>query len=328
MQDLRHGKEIYTFFGKYELHGLIGILISSIIISVLIYKIFKIIKQKNINDYNDFWSYIFINKKYKRKISKIINLNINIFLLFSFYIMMAGIASYFREKYDITIYITSIITSIFCYIVLSKNINGIIKVSTICVPIIIVFIILLGMKNFEPAIYKINNMNFEIDFEKLGMSITSSLLYAGYNSILLIPIIINLNKYCTEKNIKFICLLIMILIIILALSIYFTLLKGNSTIMQMDMPIAYIIRIFEKKYILFYGIVVIISIFTSMISVVYSFLQNCSKEKSKYKKNLKLICFSSIFISNIGFSKLISLLYPIFGLFGIIQIYFIFLRKE
>ena len=98
--------------------------------------------------------------------------------------------------------------------------------------------------------------------------------------------------------------------------------------MQMDMPIAYIIRIFEKKYILFYGIVVIISIFTSMISVVYSFLQNCSKEKSKYKKNLKLICFSSIFISNIGFSKLISLLYPIFGLFGIIQIYFIFLRKE
>ena len=98
--------------------------------------------------------------------------------------------------------------------------------------------------------------------------------------------------------------------------------------MQMDMPIAYIIKIFEKNYNLFYGIVIIISIVTSIISAAYSFLKNCSKDKVKYNRNLKIICFSSIFASNIGFSKLINILYPIFGLFGIIQIYFILLRKD
>lgn len=327
MPVLCHGKEIYSFFGKYEFQGMVGIVISSFGVSVLIYKVFKIITKNNINNYDDFLSFVLEKNKYKNKILKTINLIINAFLLISFYIMMAGLISYFREAYDINTYIISIIAIISCYIILNKNIEGIIKINTICVPIIIVFIVFLGIKNLDFAKIEIYDMIFNIKFKSWGISITSALLYAGYNSILLIPIIINLKKYCKEKDIKVILFSIMFLIIILAYSIFFTLIKGNLAIMQMDMPIAYIIRIFEKKYSLVYGIVITISILTSIISAGYSLLKNCSKNEKIYRRNLKLICLSSILISNIGFSKLINLLYPIFGLFGIIQIGFILLRK-
>lgn len=324
---MHHGKEIYLFFGRYEILGIIGIFISAVIISTLIYKIIKIILKKDIKNYNDFLFFVFEKNKHKEIISIIINITINIFLLISFYIMMAGFSSYFKEKYNVSIYIISTIGAIFCYIILKENIEGIIKISTISVPIIIILISMLGIKNIGPVLNKLDYMIFETNFKNIDKSIISALLYAGYNSILLIPIIINLKKYYYNKNIKTICCLVLFLIVFLALSIYSILLKGNLSIMQMDMPIAYIIRIFERKNIFAYGIVIITSIITSLISAGYSFLKNCSNDKIKYNRYLKLICISSIFISNIGFSKLINLLYPIFGLFGIIQIYLILTRK-
>ena len=35
------------------------------------------------------------------------------------------------------------------------------------------------------------------------------------------------------------------------------------------------------------------------------------------------MCVTSIFIANIGFSELVNILYPIFGVLGLIQIYYI-----
>ena len=65
------------------------------------------------------------------------------------------------------------------------------------------------------------------------------------------------------------------------------------------------------------------AIFTSTISIGNSLLKNITKKENQYYKILLLICISSIFISYIGFSNLVSLLYPIFGLLGIVQIFFI-----
>ena len=149
-------------------------------------------------------------------------------------------------------------------------------------------------------------------------SIVSSFLYSGYNSIILIPVVISLKKNIKANSSKIIGILISILLIILGFFVFCILLMGNIQIMQLDMPIAFIIKKFESKYEFFYGIVLLISIFTSIISAGLGFLKNCSKSKLQYKRYLKIICISSIFISNIGFSKLINLLYPIFGILGII----------
>ena len=65
--------------------------------------------------------------------------------------------------------------------------------------------------------------------------------------------------------------------------------------------------------------IIIIAIFTSAIASGYGFLKNVTQEK--YKKTMFLICFSSILIAPLGFSKLVNLLYPIFGILGLVQIY-------
>ena len=48
------GQEIYTFFNKHGFNGLIGICISILLMSYIIYKTFKIVLGNNINNYEEF----------------------------------------------------------------------------------------------------------------------------------------------------------------------------------------------------------------------------------------------------------------------------------
>lgn len=317
------GKEIYIFFNKYGICGIIGILVSGLIIGILVYKVFYILlKQREINEYNELLNYMFDNRKKNRfNIVRIINYIINIFLIISFYIMSAGFSSYFKQEYNISIYIASTIFAVLCYIILKNNIEGIIKISSILVPIIIIFILNLGSQNFAFSINQIANMNF------LGNmfvdSIISSVLYASYNSIILIPVLISLKRYINNKNKICIGVFTSLIIIILSIFVYIILLKASVDIMKLDLPLIYVVKQFGKIYEYLYGIVIIISIFTSALSAGYSFLKNCTKSKKNYNIILIIMCVTSVFIANIGFSNLVNILYPIFGILGIIQIYYI-----
>lgn len=314
------GKEIYIFFNKYGICGIIGILISGLVLGVLIYKVFYIVlKQKEIDDYNELLYYIFDRKSNRFNIVKIITFIINIFLLISFYIMVAGFSSYFKQEYGISIYITSSIFAILCYITLNNNIEGIIKISTALVPIIIIFILSLGSEDLNYSIYQITNMNFFGDM--LVDSVISSVLYASYNSIILIPVLISLKKYISKKNTVLIGVFTALIVILLSIFVYMILLKANVEIIKLDLPLIYVVKQFGKIYEYLYGAVIIISIFTSALSAGYSFLKNCSKTQKQYNKLLIIMCVTSVFIASIGFSELVNILYPIFGVLGIIQIY-------
>lgn len=351
------GKEIYIFFNKYGICGIVGILISGVIFGALIYKVFNILlKQKEISEYNELLNYMLYNKKSnkinmssasrlnKRKINnndkisnescfnkykknnnintvKIINNIINIFLIISFYIMVAGFSSYFKQEYNISIYITGAIFAVLCYITLSNNIEGIIKISSVLVPIIIIFILNLGSKNLDSSINQIFNMSFLGN--RFIESVISSVLYASYNSIILIPVLISLKRYINNKNEIWIVFLTTLIIIVLSIFVYIILLNANVNIMELDLPLIYVVKQFGNIYEYIYGVVIIISIFTSALSAGYSFLKNCTKAKKEYNKLLTLMCATSIFVANIGFSKLVNILYPIFGVLGIIQIYYI-----
>lgn len=89
------GQEIFLFFYRYGRNGLIGILLCSLLISITIYKSMKIIYIYKINTYSEFLNHISINKK----ISRIINKIINIFLGSMFCIMISAFGTYFNQEF-------------------------------------------------------------------------------------------------------------------------------------------------------------------------------------------------------------------------------------
>lgn len=318
------GKEIYTFFCIYGYYGIIGILISSFLFGLIIYKVFQILDRYNINEYNNFLKIILKERK-SDKINKVIYLIISAFLLITFYIMIAGFGAYFNQKYNVPVIIGAGIFSIFIFITLNRNIEGIIKISEIVVPIIILFIIMVGVKEIEEI--TVEEIRFTCINKSVLESIISGVLYSSYNSIILIPAIVPLKKYIKKENIKIIGMVVGILLAILSFIIYIILQKNGIEIGQYDLPMIYIMKLLGNIYEKIYGIVIIVAIFTSVISAGYGFLENISKNKKSYTQILSIMCITSPVFAFIGFSKLINILYPMFGVLGIIQIYFILKRK-
>lgn len=203
------------------------------------------------------------------------------------------------------------------------NIEGIIKVNTVLIPVLIVFIIILATKNLN-VFENVNDKMIQLSFFE---SIYSAIIYSSYNSITLIPIVITLKKYIKNKTQAIIIsILVILILIILAISIYGLILKVDIDINKLELPTVYVAGMSGKIYKLIYGGIILVAIFTSSISAGYSILENYIDNPKKYKKIAILICASGILVSKIGFSTLINVLYPIFGLLGIIQI--IFLMKN
>lgn len=148
------------------------------------------------------------------------------------------------------------------------------------------------------------------------------MLYASYNSLLFVPMLINLKKYNLNKIKIFI---LSLLTMIVLGSLMFVIYKTNNyfypEIMSVEMPNMMIAAMLSTKMKVAYGIVIIVAIFTTAFSSGFNFLQMCSNKN--YEKNALLLCVVAFLCSKIGFSTMINIFFPLFGYLGFFQIFLI-----
>ncbi len=323
------GQEINSFFYKYGIIGILGMLISIFLISLIIYKVFLIIKKENINTYKNFLENIFKNKfQIKNKylnIPNIINIIINIFLVISFFIMIAGFGAYFNQEYGINKMVGSGILAGLCLIIFTQNIEGLIKINKYLIPILIFFMIIIGTKNMDSInMLEINNEKIINNFFS---PILSGIVYASYNVILLIPVLIPLKNKIEKNNILLISIFSGIILFVLSLIIYSLLLKISINIDNIELPAVYTVRKYFPKLKIFYEFIILTSILTTAVSSGLGALENITKNKKTYTQFALILCITGVIFSQIGFSNLINLLYPIFGILGFSQIFMILKYK-
>ena len=313
------GQEIYSFFYSYGIIGLIGIIVTCSLICLVIYKTLKIIWKYDIENYNGFLS-VFIKNS---KITQLINGILNILLLVTFYIMIAGFGAYFNQELGINSITGSAILVVISAVVFFTSVKGVLKVSEFVVPLLLLFIILIGWRNLLTI-----DVGKDVLYSKNGWLI-SGIVYCSYNIILLIPTLISIkNQIRRQNNLKFIAILCGILMTTMSILIYMLLIKADVELDTLEMPIVYVIRHFFPEYKIIYAFIILASIFTTAISLGIGFLQNVCKNRSGYPQFVVFMCITSLLISKIGFSKLVNLLYPVFGYLGIIQIFAILSYKK
>ena len=316
------------FFYSYGVNGIFGIIISSLLMGLIIYKVLEMINKYSVLNYDEFMDLV-INKTFKQKylnIKKIFGIIINIFILITFFIMIAGFGAYFEQSLGINHFIGSSVLAILCFLVFMSNVKGLVKVNEFLIPVLIGLIVLVGLLNFSHLNY-VEFTNNLVENKKSGWLI-DAILYCSYNSILLIPSIITLNGYIKKRKSNIaITILTILIVIILSITLFSILGNVNTDIANVEMPVVYVVeKLFSSlKYV--YGFVIISSIFTTSISLGTSFLNNVCKNKKSFTQIALIMCIISVLVSNFGFANLVNLLYPIFGYLGIIQIIYI-LKKQ
>jgi len=282
--------------------------------AITIYKTLKIIYDKNVENYKEFLNIIFDGKIY---LSNIINNIINVFLCVTFFIMISGFGAYLAQSFNFNKILGSGILAILSFFVLKNKNGGFAKINEIIIPILILFVLIIGIKNIE--FISENKLNILIN--KSVFWILQAILYASYNLILTEPVLISLKKYIqSQKQILFISIGVCIIMILLAGVEFLLLMNVDVDFKSLDMPLVYVVENKFPKLKLIYGAIILIAIFTTAISVGNSFLSNVYQKSKNYPQIVLILCITSVIISPIGFSKLVERLFPLFGFLGIVQV--------
>lgn len=322
------GQEMYLFFFSYGMKGLIGIVVSCTLMGLIIYKSLCLIDKYNIRTYKEFLE-MFIRPKENESffnLKNIVNTVINIFILVTFFIMIAGFGAYFEQELGIGSLVGSVVLASLCFLIFMTSIKGVVKANEILVPILIMFVVVIGIMN----IVKINLPELDNYVVRTNFSsyLLSAILYCSYNSILLLPVLITLKDYLRDKKqIGAIAGISTVISIVLSFVIFLLLVRVDVDIANLEMPAVYVVSHMFKFLRLAYGFIILGSIFTTAISLGASFLQNVCKSKRSYTQVAFFMCITSVLVSNFGFSNLINSLYPVFGYLGIVQILSLLCKK-
>lgn len=288
------GKELVTFFARY---GNVSIFLS--IIAGLLLGLMVFLKLKT-------------NEKFT-KIDKVFN---GFFLCCSFIVvsaMLAGIID-IDNNFGSGNYILSVVLITLCVILVSIGVKSVEKVNKIFIPAIILSIIFMLVQfNFVDSNKCVLNLNDNI-FEAVGFM----LLYVGMNILTISPVL-DLVKYkLTSKKERKVCGI--------CFSVFITLLLGMCVAMLVksqnfdnSMPLLFIAFNLSNAMGNFYKILIVMGLITTLISSAIVLKEKIMKGFN-IKSNLMatfIIFIAGFSVSLIGFTSIITLIYPLIGVMGV-----------
>ena len=318
------GQEIFQFFYAHGMQkGMVGIIISNVMIGIILFQIIELIKKYKIIDYDTFLKEIFNENKLILTGYEIIT---NLILLITFFIMISAFGECFKEELKFSKIIGCITLIILFCLVTRKDISRFLNVNRVIVPIMILVIIVVGILN----LFESRQLENFINYEKRGNNfIVDAVLYSSYNIVLLIPTIILLSRNIEKRAEMFsISLYITLISMILTFSIYFILKNIDMDLNNIEIPVLYLINQKYKIIKPIYVIVLLSSIFTTTVAMGRNFLDNMRCDEKDYKKSALKMGIIALCFSGIKFSKLINAIYPIIGYLGMYEIIKVIIKNR
>lgn len=309
------GQEIYLFYGKAGWIGIITFLISCVISGFIIYKSLSFINKYEIKTYREF-----LEKILKRKKGVLINsiqLIVTCFLAICFIVMCVGAGAYFKQELGLPKIIGTTLMCLLCLLIFTKNTNGIVKLNEFAIPTLIFLIILIFFLTWNNNVFQASQ-----DISKVKI-LLNPIIYASYNSIGLIPILIGLSKLVYKKSSITVLSIICATILTILGGMIFFIIRKVPNIQNIEIPLLYVAGKIGSFFSYLYGIAIFLAMLTSAVSEGFGFAQNLSKKPNIQFKAMILLCIITIMLGNFKFSSLVSILYPFFGYLGIAQMFFI-----
>lgn len=314
---LASGKEITQFFTSFGAKSFIGILICGAFYIVMGSIISRISIRYNLNSYSDVMKTISPNI-----FGKLTGVITTLYLISSASIILAGSGALINQFFGIPKIIGSLIMLALASFFLLRGTTGLIEVNTFIVPALIATISIITILYFTfcPEIVSFDNV-VNIPAQKDGILI-STILYSGYNILCSSGVIVPLST--TMKKPK--TMILGIIFGAIGLSILCTMINLMLTVNQpyiyeYEIPLLFVAKRFGPIIQAILLMIIWLEMFSTEVSDVYSISKTLEQTfKIKFNNGIFIVLACALPISQIGFSNLISTLYPIFGVLSLIFI--------
>ena len=315
---LASGKEITQFFTVFGLRSVFGIIFTGLFYILLCSVISKISIENNLNSYGEMMSTV------SPFLGKFIGLITTLYLISSASIILAGSGALINQFFGIPKIIGTLIMASISILILLRGTNGLVEINAIIVPALTITITIITLLYifFSGNSLNINTL-LSIPPKKESGWVVSTILYAGYNILCCSGVIVPIStKYKSRKTmLKGIAVGATILTLI-CIAINLMLTANQPYIYEYEIPLLYIANRFGKPIQLLLMIVILAEMFSTEVSDVFSISQTLKQSfKIRFKTGIFLVMAIALPISQIGFSNLIEVLYPFFGLMSLLFVF-------
>ncbi|NLZ48884.1 MAG: transporter [Clostridiales bacterium] len=335
---LASGKEITQFFTTYGYKSFVGIILCGIIYIGVSKMFIEISTKYKLESYNEL-----INLISPGFLGKLTDLFTSFFLLSGAAIILAGSGALLNQYFGISKWVGIALMASLAFIILMRDTNGLIEVNSIIVPSLIFVItsIFVLYVVFSKDLISYEHIK-SIPYSKKHWFL-STILYAGFNLLSCSGVLVPLSKEINHnKTLIWGVSIGAFGLTLLCAAINLLLMLNVPYIYKYEIPLLYIAHRFGSFLQIMLLFIIWLEMFSTVVSDVYSvskMLQSLSdKNRSHggnyfksslltkflnyitYKKSVALILLIALPISQVGFSNLIKVLYPFFGVISTVFI--------
>ena len=316
------GQEILQFFTRFGNLAALTILLTTIFICWLGTKIMLLANEIQAASYEDLNRHLFGDRA-GRWISLISMLN-----LFSVSaVMLAGAGSVFHEQLGIPYQLGLALTMGLAYVLLIRGISSILTVNTIVVPIMLLYTIIVVIVTAHTPMA--NNWLLLTSIESPLKMIAYAFLYIAGNLALAQAVLVPVGASIADRAVLRWGGFSAGRASALCCSPAYALSAHMPGIMQYEIPMGQTVAMLGYTIQLLVIFIIFAEIFTTLLSDVYGLTLQIRQHTGWNQPLLiALVLTASYFISLIGFSTLLSILYPLFGLISLLWLSMMFMKTS
>jgi uncharacterized membrane protein YkvI len=312
---LSSGRELNQFFSVYGLVSLLGLFICCAIYIIFGKIIVHISVQNKVKSYDEF-----VDLVCPKYIALFINIVLTLSLLSGTSIIMAGSASIIRQHFGFPKWVGFFLMIGCSILFLLRNTEGLFEINTIVVPILIIVII-----SIFSAYYYHYPWNFTYEYlilipNQKSNWIFSSIAYASFNIISIVGVIVPITDEIKKPRLIIRGITLgSVILTILSICIALLMLVNPFTPKMYEIPLLFIAH--KTHRILEAGMLAVIwlEMFSTQVSNVYSLSKSMeNKWGIHYKRAVFIIILIALPFSFFGFSRLVEILYPLYGALSLI----------
>ncbi|CAM3877647.1 hypothetical protein [Marinicrinis lubricantis] len=303
------GQEILQFFTKYGRWGTLTILAASILFVWLGTKLMLSSQRIGAKSYEDLNRHLF-----GPSAGKWVSRFLMLFLFGISSVMLAGAGTVFKEHFQISYQIGLLITILLSYLIIRRGMKAIFTVNSIVVPLMFCYICFVVVQAVHsPSASNWVEWNPPVDQLRVWLS---PLLYTAFNLGLAQAVLVPIGGHISDRStIRLGGMLGGLGVGIMLLALHFSLSSQMPSVALYEIPMARLAFELPVFVQLLFILIIFAEIFTTFIADIYGLVTQLEdKTPLSQTKLLVLLLAACFMISQIGFSSLLSTLYPLFGI--------------
>lgn len=316
------GQEILQFFTQYGRIAVWTITLAVVLFSWLGVKVMLAAHDTGATSYED------LNKSLLGdRLGSWVSLVMLIMLFGVSSVMLAGAGSIFSEQLNFSYQIGLFFTLILSWFVINQGLRGILAVNSIVVPAMFAITFLIVIHTLQLPNKDFYSLPFESSLHKTW---AAPFLYTAYNLSLAQAVLVPLGSQIKDRSVLVLGGLIGGAGIGLMLfSGHYVLSTQMPGIVHYEIPMGFVVIPLGFLVQIFFLCILFGQIFTSLIADLYGLSLQIQQRTGWGQKNivivLMILCFM---VSQLGFSNLLSTLYPLFGALSLFWLMMIILRRR